>query len=193
MGGTRDIQVDVRILAATNRDIESLARDGRFRSDLYYRLNVFPLRLPLLRERGDDVVLLARHFLGEFCRDLGKPAHELSPEVIDLFLRYPWRGNVRELKNLMERLALLAEGDLITPDHLPPEFHRRQSPEPSDSESAPVMRTGESLGAFLARAECTSIEDALRRSGGNRTLAAEFLGISRFSLIRRERRLKEER
>jgi two-component system response regulator AtoC len=193
VGGTRDIQVDVRILAATNRDLDAMAREGRFRSDLFYRLNVFPVRLPPLRERGDDVVLLADHFLEEFCRELGKPAHRLAQDVIERFRCYPWRGNVRELRNLMERLALLAKGGIITRDLLPREFHHDQPEEAASADSGAARRPGENLDAFLERVERTSVEEALRRARGNRTQAAALLGISRFSLMRRERRFRERR
>lgn len=119
VGGTGCRKVDVRIVAATNRDLEAAVAAGTFREDLYYRLNVIPIHLPPLRERGRDVLLLARHFLGRFCRKKERPPLELSPLVQRILLAYAWPGNVRELENVMERLSVLVDGHLVAPEDLP--------------------------------------------------------------------------
>ena len=119
VGGTGCRKVDVRIVAATNRDLEAAVAAGTFREDLYYRLNVIPIHLPPLRERGQDVLLLARHFLGRFCRKKERPPLELSPVVQRVLLAYAWPGNVRELENVMERLSVLVDGHVVAPEDLP--------------------------------------------------------------------------
>ena len=119
VGGTGCRKVDVRIVAAPNRDPEAAVAAGTFREDLYYRLNVIPIHLPPLRERGRDVLLLARHFLGRFCRKKERPPLELSPLVQRILLAYAWPGNVRELENVMERLSVLVDGHIVAPEDLP--------------------------------------------------------------------------
>lgn len=119
VGGTGSKKVDVRIVAATNRDLEAEVAAGRFREDLYYSLNVIPLHLPPLRERGGDVLLLARHFLNHFCAKKGRPPLGLSPDARRVLVAYAWPGNVRELENFMERLSILVDGDTVFPDDLP--------------------------------------------------------------------------
>ncbi len=122
IGGVRDIRVDARIIAATNRELPKLTESGLFRMDLYYRLKVFPLHLPTLRERREDVLPLARHFLRRFSRDMRREMPELHPDTETRLLEYHWPGNVRELRNLLERALILASGKVILPDHLPPEL-----------------------------------------------------------------------
>ncbi|SDF86154.1 sigma-54 interaction domain-containing protein [Desulfovibrio legallii] len=119
VGGTGSKKVDVRIVAATNRDLEVEVAAGRFREDLYYRLNVIPLHLPPLRERGGDVLLLARHFLNHFCAKKGRPPLGLTPDARRVLVAYAWPGNVRELENFMERLSILVDGDTVRPEDLP--------------------------------------------------------------------------
>ena len=119
VGGTGVKKVDVRIVAATNRDLEAEVNAGHFREDLYYRLNVIPLHLPPLRERGTDVILLAKHFLKKFCDKKGRTVLSLSPETISILSAYAWPGNVRELENFMERLSILSDGPEVTPNDLP--------------------------------------------------------------------------
>lgn len=119
VGGSVCKEVDVRIVAATNRDLEAEVAAGRFREDLFYRLNVIPLHLPPLRERGGDVLLLSRFFLDRFCRKKGRPMLSLDPQVRSVFMAYQWPGNVRELENLMERLSILVDGDIVHVDDLP--------------------------------------------------------------------------
>jgi transcriptional regulator with GAF, ATPase, and Fis domain len=128
VGGAKTMKADVRIVAATNRDLEEEVRTGRFREDLFYRLNVIPLHLPPLRERGDDILLLADYFLGRFCKLKQRKKMGLPAVSRELFLKYPWPGNVRELENFMERLSILCEHDEILPEDLP---QRRQSARPA--------------------------------------------------------------
>ncbi|MCR5814417.1 MAG: sigma-54 dependent transcriptional regulator [Desulfovibrio sp.] len=119
VGGSGVKKVDVRIVAATNRDLENEVKAGHFREDLYYRLNVIPLHLPPLRERGEDVILLARHFLTKFCEKKGRQPLDLAPKTVRILQAYAWPGNVRELENFMERLSILTDGDVVTPSDLP--------------------------------------------------------------------------
>jgi two-component system, NtrC family, response regulator HydG len=174
LGGTRELQVDVRVLAATNRDLRAEVAAGRFREDLYYRLSVFPITIPPLRTRsGADVQELLERFLSELSpRHPGSP-RDLSPRALDLLLAHRWPGNVRELRNTVERALVLARGaDAILPEHLPEVVRAAPSrPAPEEGGIAP-----------LAEMERLHIERALRESGGNRTLAARWLGISRSTL-----------
>ncbi len=127
LGGTQSRKVNVRILAATNTDIEKAVEDGRFRQDLYYRINVITIPLPPLREREGDVELLARHFIGKFATDMAKPVKDVSPEACGVLSAYSWPGNVRELLNVVERAVLIASGDTILPEHLPSGVFRRNT------------------------------------------------------------------
>jgi len=113
VGGIQTLKVNVRLIAATNRDLARMVKEGIFRADLYYRLNVFPIRLPSLRERPDDIPLLARHFLNKFAKKMGKTIHDLSPKACEQLLRYPWPGNIRELQNVIERATILTRGSLL--------------------------------------------------------------------------------
>jgi two-component system, NtrC family, response regulator AtoC len=169
VGGTRQIAVDVRLIAATNRDLKALVKDGRFRQDLYYRISAFPIELPPLRERGSDIAKLARTFLARSARELGKPAPALSPEAESVLLGYAWPGNVRELENMMERAAILCDEEVRT-EHLSIA---------EDSPSRPVR---------FCDIERKAIEMALADNAGNRTKAARQLGISLRTL---QYRLKE--
>jgi two-component system response regulator AtoC len=173
VGGTRTIQLDVRILCSTARDLKEEVKAGRFRQDLLYRLQVIPLTMPSLRERKEDIPLLANHFLREF--SLNRNTHlSLSPEALECLLAYPFPGNVRELKNIMERVSVLAPGPVTTADDLPEEL--RPDAEHFASET-PVP-----LGEALAETEKLCILNALKATGGNRTKAADLLGISRKNL-----------
>src|SRR4030042_4986290 len=119
IGGIKTLRVDIRVIAATNRDLEELVRQNRFREDLFYRFNVIPIRVPPLRERVSDIPLLIQHFLQLFSRTKKKPLKRLSPAAMDLIRQHPWPGNVRELENLMERLVILTEGEVIEVSDLP--------------------------------------------------------------------------
>jgi len=181
VGGIRDRRIDVRILAASNRDLEKDAQGERFRRDLYFRLAVIILRLPPLRERGEDILFLAEHFLRRFNAKYGKAAHGFDPRARERLLAYPWPGNVRELSHVMERAVLWSRGDLLGSEHLSLEIPATAEPAPQ----ADGRGASESLpppGTDLESWERTLIERALRESDGNQTRAAQRLGISRDTL-----------
>jgi two-component system response regulator AtoC len=189
VGGGHDISVDIRIVAATNKSVDEEVRAGRFRSDLYFRLKVVSIGLPPLRERGADVLMLARHFMREFSRKFQKGFADFSPAAQGVLLEYPWPGNVRELRNLVERVVLLEEGDLIDAEHFPPELLGRRSA-PASSAAAAVRDV---LGLpTLAQIEADHISEVLRMTSGNKSRAARILGISRQGLIEKIRRLRIE-
>ena len=177
VGGTESLGVDARIVAATNRSLEAEVAAGRFREDLYYRLNVVQLRVPPLRERSTDVVPLARHFVARFAQDLGRPLMRLSPEAEQLLAGYSFPGNVRELENLVERAAALSDVDLIGPDALPASVRGAPAALPADV-GAQLPETGMDLEAFLEATERRLILEALARAGQVRTEAARLLGLS---------------
>jgi len=177
VGGTQDITVDIRVVAATNRDLTQLVREGRFRKDLYYRLNLIFIAVPALRERSEDILPLARLFLEQASRTARKAIRGFAPEAERLLTRYPWPGNVRELRNVVERIALLENAESIQPQHLPPEIA---------GESALPLPGRFDIGALfpkpLAEIEAAYIQAVLERAGGNKTRAAEILGITRQTL-----------
>jgi two-component system response regulator AtoC len=178
VGGLRDLHVDVRIIATTNRDLQQAVRAGRFREDLYFRLKVFPLELPPLRRRREDIPLLAAHFVAEMNQRFSRSLKGVSHAALQLMREYDWPGNVRELRNVIERGVLLASGDQILPGHLPVELRR-----PAD-EAAP---TGQSVslppgGVSLSDVERRLIEEALAAAGGNQVRAARMLKVSRDTL-----------
>ncbi|HEY6196200.1 MAG TPA: sigma-54 dependent transcriptional regulator [Candidatus Eisenbacteria bacterium] len=189
VGGAHDISVDIRIVAATNKNLDEEVRLGRFRSDLYFRLKVVSIWLPPLRDRQGDVAMLSLHFMREFSRKFQKGFVELTPEAAMLLDGYPWPGNVRELRNLIERVVLLEEGERLEAEHLPPEMlGRRTSPGPA---AAAAMRDVLSLPT-LAQIEMDHINEVLRLTSGNKSRAARVLGISRQGLIEKLRRLRIE-
>ena len=184
IGSGRPVTSDARVVAATNRDLAVEARAGRFREDLYYRLNVVLLGVPPLRERGRDILLLAHHFADRYAREERCAPVRFSPESEAALLAYRWPGNVRELRNLVERLTILSPGRTITPGDLPP------------GPGAPVAAAGggtatapHSIAAELESSERTLVLSALQRAGGHRGRAATELGISRHALKRRLQRL----
>ncbi|RTL32666.1 MAG: GAF domain-containing protein [Rhodocyclaceae bacterium] len=170
VGGNMPISVDIRILAATNRDLVDMVTKGTFREDLYYRLNVFPITIPPLRERGNDVVALADHFVSKFSREMGVDIQRISTPAINMLLSYHWPGNVRELENVVERAIILAEDGVIHGYNLPPSLQT-----PVVSESSMLG----SLDAKLNAIEYEMIVDALKASHGNTTEAATQLGLTR--------------
>jgi two-component system nitrogen regulation response regulator NtrX len=177
VGGTRTVSFDVRIVSATNKDLASAMESGLFRSDLFYRLNVVPIHVPPLRERGNDVSLLARHFLESFCAAEGKPPKRLTPEALAVLQEYRWPGNVRELRNLMERAAILVEGAEVSAEDLAPWL-----------ESGPVPEDGVGLRGEIERREADAIRRALESANWNVTQAAAGLGIDRTNLHRKMRK-----
>ncbi|HEX6816541.1 MAG TPA: sigma-54 dependent transcriptional regulator [Gemmatimonadaceae bacterium] len=190
VGGLRDRTVNVHIIAATNRDLERDAQTGAFRKDLFFRLAVIVLHLPALRERGQDVLLLADRFLARFTAKYGKDVRRIEPDARDAMLAYPWPGNVRELSHVIERAVLWSQGNTLDASHLSlmsavaPSTQRR-SEAADDSTSSTDRVEAPSLppdGVELPQWERSLIEQALRESGGNQTKAAQRLGISRDTL-----------
>jgi DNA-binding NtrC family response regulator len=182
IGGIKGIKVDIRIIAATNQDLETLVRQGNFREDLYYRLNVIPVRLPPLRERVGDVPLLVAHFLEEFSKKRKKPAKRLSPQAMDILKRYPWPGNVRELENLMERLVILTEGDVVEVEDLPERFRPSLSLG-FETESIDFPGDGLNLPQAMQEFERRLILKALEKSNWVKSRAAQLLHLNRTTLI----------
>ena len=176
VGGTESIKVDVRVVAATNRDLPGMVEKGEFREDLFYRLNVIPINLPPLRERREDIALLARHFMDKYCLELGRQSIALPAKILNLLEQYSWPGNIRELENVIERAAILCRGDKLTQDFLPTEFHGTK---------APASFTLPPGGIDLDLLEKQLIMEALETTRGNQTQAAKMLGISRHTLIYR--------
>ena len=184
VGGSADITVDVRVVAATHRDLTKLVGEGRFREDLYFRLNVVPLLVPPLRERVADIPPLVEHFVARFCRELGRPTARLHPVALERLQGYRWPGNVRELRNVIERVLLLEADDEIRPEHLPAEMSGRAAPGVGPASSGAAAIDPFPAGAVrpLAELEKMAIEHALRVCDGNKTRAASMLGIARQTL-----------
>ncbi len=168
VGGTQPSKVDVRIISATNKNLEETVARGEFREDLYYRLNVVAIRLPPLRERAEDIPLLAQHFLDKFVQENQKADLELSPDAMDYILKYEWPGNVRELENAIERAVVLAQDSLITAAALSPQSH--------------LTPANASPGESLEELEKNHIVNVLMATGGNYSQAARILGITRTTL-----------
>ena len=178
VGGKDTIQVDVRVIAASNRDLEALIRAGRFREDLYYRLNVIPIEVPALRTRKDDITKLVDHFVAVFCAENGKRPKTVSGEALGYFLAYDWPGNVRELRNMVERLVIMAPGDVIGADDLPAPLR------PKDAAATPEGHE-RSLRDARDHFERAFIIAELRANDWNMTRTAERLGIERSHLYRK--------
>jgi DNA-binding NtrC family response regulator len=215
VGSSQTLKVDVRVVAATHQDLEALMRSGRFREDLYYRLDVITLRTPPLRERADDLFELALHFLGVYARRLGKPVTQIDDAAVEAIAAYPWPGNVRELENAIERAVVFSEGDTLHAADLPapvaaarrrsaaPARHTPSRPLPALAPSgtslatrprriapAPVADAPEDLDAELHAYERHRLLDALEEARGNKSEAARLLGMPRstfFSRLRKHR------
>lgn len=196
VGGLKDLPLDVRVIAASNRDLKSESEAGRFRLDLYYRLSVIQLDIPPLRERGDDVLLLAKHYITDFSQRLrlGKQLRGLAPEVVEAFRRYAWPGNVRELRNVIERALILEDKETITLEYLPRDLTATRvgrSPDSSGT-NAGTQATDFFLppeGLSLDAVEMSLVEKAMKMANGNQTRAAELLNISRDQLRYRLKKL----
>ena len=182
VGSTERKKVSVRIIAATNRNLEQLVREGKFREDLYYRINVVAVDLPPLRERREDIGVLARHFLHKYTVENGKQLRGISPEALALLEAAPWPGNVRELENVIERAVLLADDDEINPGHLPRHLQHPPPAEPGGSES----------DGSLEQVGRNHIIEVLRSTEGNKAKASAILGINRTTLWRMMQKLKIE-
>jgi two-component system nitrogen regulation response regulator GlnG len=202
VGGSETVRTDVRLIAATHRDLKAWSAEGRFRPDLYYRLSVFTIPLPPLRERGDDLPMLVQHYLHRFSRELGREVREVAPEALELLRRHPWPGNIRELQGVLKQALLQATGTVLVPAFLPESL--RTPPAPAAGQ-APAAETGFSFEAFILRrleegstalsAETHQHLDrlllrlTLRHTRGNQVQAARVLGISRQTLRTKIREL----
>jgi len=171
LGSSRVITTNARVIAATNRHLEECITAGRFRNDLYYRLSVFPIYLPPLRERGNDIILLADHFVLKYSKEMGKPVKRISTSVIEVFLSHQWPGNVRELENCIERAILLTEGDAIEMIHLPPSLQAKMR------EGDPTEKGR--LSTVILSQERSLILEALKETRGNQSQAARLLGTTK--------------
>ncbi len=184
VGGNNTIETDVRIIAATNRNLEQMVAAGHFRADLYYRLNVFCINLPPLRERMSDIPLLVGYFLGTFCRELGKAPCKVSPEAMDLLMCYSWPGNVRELQSVLKRAVLQSSGPVIAPEYLPVEPNQTSHAMELEAFINERLRAGSTAlyAEAVAFTERILLTNVLRHTGGNQSQAAKILSITRGTL-----------
>jgi two-component system nitrogen regulation response regulator GlnG len=202
VGGSETVTTDVRIIAATHRDLEAAVTAERFRGDLYYRLNVFAIELPPLRERGEDLPLLIDHLVRRFSQELNKDVHQVAPEVMELLRRYPWPGNVRELQSTLQQAILQAAGPIILTEDLPRTVRNPvRSPLPGAAEGGEGLeweqfltqalheRVPDLYARALERMERSLLTRVLRQTGGHQTRASEILGITRGSLRHKLRTL----
>jgi DNA-binding NtrC family response regulator len=180
VGSEREIRVDVRVLAATNAAVKGLLASGKFREDLYFRLNVFTVEIPPLRDRRDDIPVLAEHFLHEFQSENETRCASLSEEAVEILRGHDWPGNVRELRNAIQRAGILCNEGEIQPHHLPPTVRPRGSSPKSDGNSVTVQ-----VGTSIAETEKALILATLSACGGKKPEAAEILGISLKTLYTR--------
>jgi two-component system nitrogen regulation response regulator GlnG len=201
VGGNETIRADVRLIAATNRDLESMVAAGEFRGDLFYRLGVVSITLPPLRERAEDVPLLVEHFLRRFSPELGKEVYQIAPEALDLLRRHPWPGNIRELQSILKQALLRAQGPVLLPDFLPASFRGGEDVAASASAPSPFDWEGflderlelgsqELYAEALAVMERSLLTRVLRHTEGNQVQAAKILGITRGSLRTKIRTLR---
>lgn len=190
VGDSRSRRVDVRLVSATNQDLEAQSRAGRFREDLYYRLNVVPVHLPPLRERGEDVLRLADHFVAMANKRHNRKVPGFDESARKVLGQHAWPGNIRELQNLAERLVILKRGDgPIGASDLPPGLGKSRGPQEPGAADFMLPEQGLDINATLERIEVQLTQDALKRSGGNKAKAAELLGLKRTTLIERLKRL----
>jgi len=197
VGGSKPLELDVRLVAATNRDLEAMVRQGRFREDLFFRLNVIRIRMPPLRERADDIPLLLAHFIRQFSSENGVPALTVEPGALRTLQRYAWPGNIRELRNFCENAVVLRRGGSLTEYDLEPRFRGESTPAATSfttpvasgtpaTEPAAPMPAASSPGSLSVEAnEKRLLREALLKARGNRTRAAALLGLSRRTLHRK--------
>lgn len=180
VGGVKTIKVDVRIIAASNKDLEKAVEDKSFREDLYYRLNVFPIKIPPLKERKEDIPLLVEYFINKYCLELKTNQKDISKDALNILMNYHWKGNVRELENTIERAIILCDGDIITPEHI-------GLTQRSAADSTGKLLSEGSLEDVAKRAlkiaETQRIVEALRKTRGNKSKAAEILRVSYKTLL----------
>jgi DNA-binding NtrC family response regulator len=198
VGGLKDIALDVRVIAASNRDLKAESGRGRFREDLYYRLSVIQIDIPPLRERGEDVLLLAEHYLRTLGGTLRRGARSISPGVAEALRRYPWPGNVRELRNIIERVLILEEGDTVTMEYLPPNVTAGLKKEVAANNGGALADADELFllppaGVSVEQVELSLVRQAMVQSGGVQKRAASLLGLSRDQLRYRLKKLPELR
>jgi transcriptional regulator with GAF, ATPase, and Fis domain len=185
VGGTRPLRADVRVIAATNRDLAAALARGQFREDLYYRLNVFEIAIPPLRQRPEDILPLAQSFLEELGESMGRPAAGISRDAREWLLAHSWPGNVRELRNAIERAILLCDGGLITREHLPAAVARPEAPRANGAAAADPAAALPAGGVNLEQLERSYVERALQEARGNKSKAARLLGLTRAQLYSR--------
>lgn len=187
LGGVQELQVDVRIIAATNVDLRQMAREGRFREDLYYRLNVITIDLPPMRQRREDIPLLVEHFISKFAEENERPVRQIAPEALRALIEYGWPGNVRELENVVERAVVLSSGPTVTLDLLPDHIAGRGA-----GLSMLEHRADASLFEIVEECERRIIVDMLERCNWNQTEAAEKFKIPLSTLNQKIKRLSIE-
>jgi len=181
VGGNREIPVDARVIAATNKDLDEEVAEGRFRADLYFRLNVIPIRIPPLRERRDDVPVLVTHFIARYNREKGRALEGIRPDALEILMRYPWPGNVRELENLVERVVVLKGSGRLEPEDLPPKIRRAEG---FLKAALPVLgENGMDIRTATEDFENTLIRQALHLAAGNKNRAAALLGLKRTTFV----------
>ncbi len=183
LGGKRTIKVDIRLITATNEDLEQAIAEHRFREDLYYRIHVVPIHLPPLRERREDIPLLVGHFIRQFCQELGVKQKGIDPEALQYLMDYRWKGNVRELENLIQRLVVMTDAEIITAAHLPPhilnqEFSFNRSRH-NASDKFVIPESGINLDSEVAGYEYELVRAALELAGGVKMKAAELLRLNK--------------
>jgi len=191
VGGVKTIKTDIRVIAATHQDLKVAVQQKKFREDLYYRLNVIPVRIPPLRERKTDIPLLAHHFLDYFNRSKKKRIRAISDEAMESLMGYDWPGNVRELENTVERVVILIDHDIITPQDLPEKFHSLPQTEPPTLLEIP--EEGISLDSAVNEFEKNLILQALIKTGWVKNKAARLLNLNRTTLIEKIKRQNLQR
>jgi len=185
VGGSEKIKVDIRLIAATNRDLNKEVKAGNFREDLYYRIAVFPIQLPPLRDRREDIPILVAHFLSVYSKEQQKAVRNVSSEAMSYLISYPWPGNVRELQNVLQRAIVLADNDVISPEQLPEHVRSPGSGQELIESPGALPEIGEAQVLTITELERWAIDRALKICRGNVTLAAKRLGIGRATFYRK--------
>ena len=190
VGSSKKVKLNVRVISATNANLEDEVRKGNFREDLYYRLNVIPIHLPPLRQRIEDIPLLARHFLQQSCQEMGRPLMSLSHEAMVALEQYDWPGNVREMENAMERTVALTDGEIINRQDLPPHIAGEGDLQDNALVCPKITSAGVDMVGIIENIERCMITDAMQLAGGVKARAATMLGINRTTLVEKIKRLK---